>query len=283
MRWERGHQSGNVEDRRGAGGGMGGGRGLQVGLGGLVVLGLLSLALGRDLVTPLLSGGSVAGGDPNSVAAPGDEELVQFVSFVLDDAQATWRAQLERRGQTYTDARLVLFTSQVSTACGEADSGTGPFYCPGDQQVYIDLSFYRELRERFGAPGDFAQAYVLAHEIGHHVQRLVGTEAQVRARQDADPSLENDLSVRMELQADCYAGIWASSTSQRQLLEAGDVEEAMRTAAAIGDDTLQRQAGGRVRPDTFTHGSSEQRMRWFRLGLSTGQMESCDTFAVPAP
>ena len=215
MRWERGHQSGNVEDRRGAGGGMGGGRGLQVGLGGLVVLGLLSLALGRDLVTPLLSGGSVAGGDPNSVAAPGDEELVQFVSFVLDDAQATWRAQLERRGQTYTDARLVLFTSQVSTACGEADSGTGPFYCPGDQQVYIDLSFYRELRERFGAPGDFAQAYVLAHEIGHHVQRLVGTEAQVRARQDADPSLENDLSVRMELQADCYAGIWASSTPTR--------------------------------------------------------------------
>ncbi len=280
MRWDQGHQSRNVDDRRGVGGGRNG-RGIKLGLGGLVVVGILSLVLGRDLLTPLLGGGVDEGAGAGSQGAGPADPLVNFVSFVLDDAQTTWRADFARRGQTYTDARLVLFTSAVSTACGSADSGTGPFYCPADQQAYIDLSFYQELRERFGAPGDFAQAYVLAHEIGHHVQHLLGTDAWMRGEQAANPARENDLSVRLELQADCYAGIWAHSTAQRQLLEAGDVEEAMAAATAIGDDTLQRQARGRVRPDTFTHGSSEQRVRWFRRGFSTGQLESCDTFSAP--
>jgi uncharacterized protein len=281
MRWDQGHQSSNVDDRRGAGGTGGGGRrpGLKLGLGGLVIVGILSLVLGRDLLTPLLGadGGGIAAGP--AVAPAGDDTLAQFVSFVLDDTQTTWRAQFTQRGRSYTDARLVLFTSQVSTACGEADSGTGPFYCPADQQAYIDLSFYQELRQRFGAPGDFAQAYVLAHEIGHHVQHLIGTDTWMRGQQAANPARENELSVRLELQADCYAGIWAHSTNQRQLLEAGDVEEAMAAASAIGDDTLQRQARGRVRPDTFTHGTSAQRVQWFRQGLSSGQLESCDTFS----
>jgi len=281
MRWDQGHQSRNVDDRRGVGGARGG-RGIKLGLGGLVVVGILSLVLGRDLLTPLLGGGVEGSAGVGSQGAGPADPLVNFVSFVLDDAQATWRADFARRGQTYTDARLVLFTSAVSTACGSADSGTGPFYCPADQQAYIDLSFYQELRERFGAPGDFAQAYVLAHEIGHHVQHLIGTDEWMRGQQAANPARENDLSVRLELQADCYAGIWAHSTAQRQLLDAGDVEEAMAAATAIGDDTLQREARGRVRPDTFTHGSSEQRVRWFRRGFSTGQLESCDTFSAPA-
>ena len=282
MRWDQGHQSNNVDDRRGAGGaGGGGGRrpGLKLGLGGIVIVGILSLVLGRDLLTPLLSG-EVGGAAAGPATAPaGDDTLARFVSFVLDDTQATWRAQFTQRGRTYTDARLVLFTSQVSTACGDADSGTGPFYCPADQQAYIDLSFYQELRQRFGAPGDFAQAYVLAHEIGHHVQHLIGTDTWMRGQQAANPSRENELSVRLELQADCYAGIWAHSTNQRQLLEAGDVDEALAAASAIGDDTLQRQARGRVRPDTFTHGTSAQRVQWFRQGLASGQIESCDTFS----
>jgi uncharacterized protein len=281
MRWERGHTSGNVIDRRGMGGGIGRGRGIPMGIGGLIAVGVLSLLLGRDLLTPMLGGGG--GGAPayapaGAPASAGDEELVQFVSFVLDDSQNTWRRLFAERGQTYQDARLVIYTTYVSTACGEADSGVGPFYCPPDSQIYIDLSFFRELNTRFGAPGDFAQAYVLAHEVGHHVQRLTGTEARVRQQMQQNPALENQLSVRMELQADCYAGIWASSTAQRQLLDPGDVEEGMRAAQAVGDDTLQRQSGRSVRPDSFTHGSSAQRVRWFQQGYSTGRMESCDTF-----
>jgi predicted metalloprotease len=270
MRWTRGHRSSNVEDRRGMRG-----PGLKLGCGGLVLLGAMSLLLGRDLITPLL-GGEV--GAPVQTS-PEDEELVQFVSFVLDDAQENWQRVFAQEGRQYQPARLVIFTSAVETACGYADSGVGPFYCPADQKAYIDLSFYRELRSRFGAPGDFAQAYVLAHEVGHHVQHLLGTDARVRQMQRQYPSEGNALSVRMELQADCYAGVWASSTSQRNLLEEGDVEEAMRAAAAIGDDALQRQSGGGVRPETFTHGSSAERVHWFREGFRSGTLESCDTFA----
>jgi predicted metalloprotease len=281
MRWERGHTSGNVIDRRGVGGGritLGRG-GMRLGIGGLIAVGVLSLMLGRDLLTPLTGGGG-AYDTTGATSPPQDEEMVQFVSFVLDDCQSTWRRLFAERGQSYRDARLVLFTSYVSTACGEADSGVGPFYCPPDEQLYVDLSFFRELRQRFGAPGDFAQAYVLAHEVGHHVQRLLGTEERVRQQMAARPDLENQLSTRTELQADCYAGVWARSTAQRQLLDPGDVEEAMTAAQAVGDDTLQRRAGRTVRPDTFTHGSSAQRSHWFQQGYATGRIESCDTFAA---
>lgn len=254
--------------------------GVAIGLGGLAVLGIASLLLGQDLITPFLTGG---GGPTPGGMAPGggavapaaNDEMTQFVSFVLDDCQGTWRGIL---GPRYRDARLVLFSGATSSGCGPADAGTGPFYCPADENVYIDLSFYGELQRRFGAPGDFAQAYVLAHEIGHHVQNLLGTEARVRAMQRADPSRENELSVRMELQADCYAGVWAHSTSRRALLEEGDVEEAMRAASAVGDDSIARMSGTRIRPETFTHGDAASRMQWFRTGMSTGSFEACDTF-----
>ena len=251
---------------------------MAIGLGGLVVLGVASLLLGQDLITPFLGGGGPPSGGmaaSGAASAPADDEMTQFVSFVLDDCQGTWRGIL---GGRYRDTRLVLFSSATSSACGPADAGTGPFYCPGDENVYIDLSFYGELQRRFGAPGDFAQAYVLAHEIGHHVQNVLGTEARVRAMQRADPSRENDLSVRMELQADCYAGGWAHSTSRRALLEDGDVEEAMRAASAVGDDSIARMSGSRIRPETFTHGDAASRMQWFRIGMSSGSVDACDTF-----
>ena len=291
MRWERGHQSTNVEDRRGAprAGGFGPRRGgVTIGLGGLAVLFVASLIFGQDLITPFLGGGGATSGPtPGPSAAPvgvpgaaaPSDEMTQFVSFVLDDCQSTWRGLL---GGRYRDARLVLFSGGTDTACGAADAGVGPFYCPGDENVYIDLAFYGELRSRFGAPGDFAQAYVLAHEIGHHVQNVLGTEARVRAMQAADPSRENDLSVRMELQADCYAGIWANSTGRRALLEEGDIDEAMRAASAVGDDSIAIMTGSRIRPDRFTHGSAESRMRWFRTGYASGSVESCDTFSTPS-
>jgi predicted metalloprotease len=200
---------------------------------------------------------------------------VSFVSFVLDDAQKVWQQQL---GTSYRPAKLVLFRDAVQSACGFAESATGPFYCPGDEKVYIDLGFYEELQQRFGAPGDFAQAYVLAHEIGHHVQNLLGTEAEVRRTRETRADLANEMSVRLELQADCYAGVWAHSTGQRNLLEQGDVEEGLGAAAAVGDDRLQRMGGGRVVPESFTHGSSEQRQQWFRRGLESGRTDACDTF-----
>lgn len=289
MKWERGHKSANVDDLRGGGGGGGRGprRPVQIGIVGILLLLGASAFLGQDLVTPFLTGGAVdmgasAGGGAGS--SPEQDEQVQFVSFVLDDAQATWTGIFQRGGQTYPPARLRIFANAVETGgCGPADAGVGPFYCPADRNVYIDLTFFQELRTRFNAEGDFAQAYVVAHEIGHHVQNVLGVEQRVRRGQAQNPAAENDISVRMELQADCFAGVWAHSTNQRRLLEAGDVEEAMRAAAAVGDDTLQRQAGRRVRPESFTHGSSEQRMRWFRQGMTTGDMNQCDTFSVATP
>jgi predicted metalloprotease len=200
------------------------------------------------------------------------------VSFVLDDAQNTWRKILPTAGAQYRDAKLVLFRDAVTSGCGNAQSATGPFYCPADQKVYIDLGFYDELKQRFGAPGDFAQAYVLAHEIGHHVQNLLGINQQVRRIQNANPGAANQLSVRLELQADCFAGIWGHTTQQRKILEAGDVESAINAASAIGDDRLQKMSTGRVSPESFTHGSSAQRVQWFRRGFDSGSPEVCNTF-----
>jgi uncharacterized protein len=281
MRWSPGGRSSNLEDRRGGGGrfirGAGG-----MGAGTVIILIVLSLIFKRDMFQVV--GDPGVGAAPEATAGapvettPEEERLVEFMSFVLDDAQEVWTKTLPRHGAQYRPARLVLFRDAIQSACGLGESATGPFYCPGDEKVYIDLGFYQELQERFGAPGDFAQAYVLAHEIGHHVQNVLGTEAEVRRARGSRPDVANQLSVRLELQADCYAGIWAHSTAQRELLERGDVEEGLGAAAAVGDDRLQRMGGGRVAPEAFTHGSSEDRMRWFRRGLETGSPEACDTF-----
>jgi predicted metalloprotease len=238
---------------------------------------VLSLLTGQDFLSLVGPGSDVIDSPASSPAttSPEEEELVQFVSFVLDDAQDTWERLLPGR---YQRAALVLFRDAVQSACGFAEAATGPFYCPGDRKVYIDLGFYAELKQRFGAPGDFAQAYVLTHEIGHHVQTLLGIEERMRQMQQARPQLSNELSVRLELQADCFAGLWGNSTAQRNILERGDVEEGLNAAAAIGDDRIQRMSGARVAPERFTHGSSEQRVEWFRRGLQSGQIEACDTF-----
>jgi len=280
MRWTPGGVSDNIEDQRdsGGGGGFSFGGGGRVGLCGILIAGVLSLIFGRDFITPLLfsGGGSTAPRQVDQQRDRAEEPRVKFVSFVLDDVQNTWRRLL---GDRYQDARLVLFRDEVQSACGSADSATGPFYCPGDHKVYLDLSFFDELDRRFGAPGDFAQAYVIAHELGHHVQSLLGTSSKVRRLQQANPSEVNALSVRLELQADCYAGVWGNSTQQRNILEAGDVDEGLGAAAAVGDDRLQRQARGRVNPETFTHGTSAQRQYWFKQGFTTGDIRSCDTFS----
>ncbi len=245
------------------------------------ILLVLSLIFKRDFFSLVGAGGVAPGAEtasgPPAQTTPEEEKLVSFVSYVLDDAQTVWQSKFSQSG-AYRPAKLVLFRDAVQSACGFAEAATGPFYCPGDEKVYIDLGFYDELQQRFGAPGDFAQAYVLAHEIGHHVQNLLGTEAQVRQQRTARPDVANDLSVRLELQADCYAGVWANSTAQRQKLEQGDVEEGLGAAAAVGDDRLQRMGGGRVVPESFTHGSSEQRQQWFQRGFQSGQPEACDTF-----
>lgn len=287
MKWTRGGRSADLEDRRGGGGGYGGGRpGMKLGIGGFLLLAVLSLVFKKDLFSLVGAGGmgptaDVSAGAPGAaVDDPREEELVEFVSFVLDDAQATWTKILPAVGGEYSRAKLVLFRDGVDSACGYAGSSTGPFYCPGDQKVYIDLGFYQELKDRFGAPGDFAQAYVIAHELGHHVQHLIGVDQAVRQRQAADPRNENAYSVAMELQADCFAGVWGHETAQRGILERGDVEEGLNAAAAIGDDRMQRAAGRRVTPDAFTHGSSEQRVAWFRKGLESGDIKACDTFGA---
>ncbi len=276
MKWQRGYQSSNVEDRRGRGGGrLPGGR---LGLGAIVILLVLSIVFKRDFLS--LAGGLADDQTPaatgtEALSTPAEDSTKQFISFVLDDAQTTWATIFAGSDAQYTDARLILFRDGVQSACGFAQSATGPFYCPGDGQVYIDLGFYDELRDRFGAPGDFAQAYVLAHEIGHHVQRLIGTEADIRRAQQQDPSRANEYSVALELQADCYAGIWASSAQARGLLEGGDIEEGLAAAAAVGDDRIQRMGGGYVNPDAFTHGSAAQRMAWFKRGLEYGNPTRC--------
>jgi predicted metalloprotease len=279
MRWTPGGRSSDLEDRRGSGGGFGGG-GMRIGLGGAAVLLVLSLIFKQNFFA--LVGADGQGSEPTAsgpvASTPEEEKRVDFVSFVLDDAQSTWERIFRERGQTYQHAKLVLFRDAIQSACGFAEAATGPFYCPGDGRVYIDLGFYDELQQRFGAPGDFAQAYVLAHELGHHVQRLLGTEAKVREEQRRQPDMANQLSVKLELQADCYAGVWGHETAQRQILEAGDVDEGLAAAAAVGDDRIQRMSGQAVHPEAFTHGSSEQRTSWFRRGFVSGRPEDCDTF-----
>ncbi len=252
---------------------------MKLGIGGTLLLLVLSFVFKQDFFA-MLDGGPVASTQENArpVSDPQEEPMVEFVSFVLDDTQNTWKQIFVQRGGDYRDARLVLFRQGVNSACGMAGAATGPFYCPGDEKVYIDLSFYHELKQRFGAPGDFAQAYVLAHEIGHHVQNLMGTAQKVREAQRRNPGARNEYSVRMELQADCYAGVWGNATKQRNILEAGDVDEAMNAAAAIGDDRLQKQGQGEVQPESFTHGTSAQRQQWFMRGFESGDVSACNTF-----
>jgi predicted metalloprotease len=282
MRWRRGGRSENLEDRRAETGMRLRGRG--IGLGGLLLLLALSYLFGQDLLSPALQQAQREPAEPMErgappASSPEEEERVQFVSFVLDDLQETWHRVLPG----YQDAKLVLFRGAIQSGCGFAQAAMGPFYCPLDQKVYVDLGFYDELHRRFGAPGDFAQAYVLAHEVGHHVQKLIGIEQEVRRAQRAQPEAANALSVRMELQADCFAGVWGHSTARRDILERGDVEEGLNAAAAIGDDRIQEQTTGDVRPEGFTHGSSGQRVAWFRRGLETGDPERCDTFRELEP
>ena len=282
MRWTPGGRSEDLEDRRDEGGGGGGGiAGVHIGVGGVLVLLVLRVVFKRDFFS-LVGGHGLSSGQsvsqPDLARDAREEPTVQFVSFVLDDTQKTWAGILEENGIPYQHARLVLFRDATTSGCGEAQSATGPFYCPRDQKVYIDLGFYDELEQRFGAPGKFAQAYVLAHELGHHIQNLLGIERKVSSLQGQNPGAGNALSVRMELQADCFAGVWARSTQPRHLLESGDVESALGAAAAVGDDRLQRMSGGRVSPESFTHGSSAQRMEWFQRGMNGGTVESCNTF-----
>jgi len=256
--------------------------GRHIGIGGALVLLILSLVFHRNLFTLFL--GDTDSDRPAAASAPQSTEAenaeVQFVSFVLDDVQRTWEKLLPAQGgRQYRHAKLVLFRDSVDSACGQAQSATGPFYCPDDEKVYLDLGFFNELRGRFGAPGEFAQAYVIAHEIGHHVQKILGIEGRVQRMRSSDPSEANPLSVRLELQADCFAGIWAMSTEQRKIVDQGDIQAAMQAAAAVGDDRLQKMATGHVRPESFTHGSSRERTQWFQTGLNSGQTSSCDTFA----
>ncbi len=279
MRWGDGRRSENVEDRRGirvSRGFVGGGI-------GTIVLVLVALYLGVD-PTFLLNQAPTVSVPPTGAgreARPAEENrLAEFVSVVLADTEDTWNDLFRQAGGQYREPKLVLFTEAVDSACGFAESAVGPFYCPRDEKVYIDLEFYRELRDRFRAPGDFAQAYVVAHEIGHHVQNLLGISARVQdARARAGQAEGNRLSVRLELQADCLAGVWAYHADRaRNIIEEGDVEEALGAASAIGDDRLQKQARGFIVPDAFTHGTSEQRVRWFRRGLDSGEIGRCNTF-----
>jgi len=284
MRWSPGGQSEDIEDRRDEGGGGGGFQfgGLHIGIGGALVLLILSVIFKTNIFA-LLGGGTGDSGttvsqpDPSRDAA--EQPLVQFVSFVLDDTQNTWTQILpQQTGLPYRHAKLVLFRNDTQSGCGGAESATGPFYCPEDEKVYIDLAFFDELSQRFGAPGQFAQAYVLAHELGHHIQKLTGIEGKVHRLQESDSREANPLSVKLELQADCLAGVWAHSTQQRGLLEKGDVESALGAASAVGDDHLQKMATGHVSPESFTHGSSQQRMQWFNAGLDNGTIAACNTF-----
>jgi hypothetical protein len=278
MRWTPGGTSGDIEDDRNSSGGGGFPGGVHIGIGGLLILLVLSFIFKRDLITPFLNSGAGSApvtrpADPARDAA--EQREVQFVSFVLDDVQHTWSQTLPQ----YRHAKMVLFRDDVNSACGLAQAATGPFYCPGDEKVYLDLSFFNELKTRFGASGEFAQAYVIAHELGHHVQKILGTESKVRAAQQQNPQMANQLSVRLELQADCYAGVWGHSTEQRNILEQGDVESGLNTAAAVGDDHIQKMTRGEVMPEKFTHGTSAQRVQWFKQGLTTGRVDGCNTFA----
>jgi len=279
MRWSKGRRSGNIEDRRG----MRVSRGMVGGGVGTLIMILFALYLGVDPTIILNQAppvtGPPAGGTP-APRSPEENRLADFVSVVLADTEDTWHELFRRSGSTYREPKLVLFTDAVESACGFAGSAVGPFYCPRDQNVYIDLGFFREMKDRFQAPGDFAQAYVIAHEIGHHVQNLLGISEEVQsARARASQVEGNRLSVLLELQADCLSGVWAYHANRaRNIIEEGDVEEALGAASAIGDDRLQKQSRGFVVPDAFTHGTSEQRVRWFRRGLQSGDVDRCNTF-----
>jgi len=282
MRWRSGRRSNNIEDRRGSGAAP---KLLGGGIGTIVII-LVALYLGVD-PTPLLQGLQTGSGASSSGTRPtaedlADDPLADMVSVVVADTEDVWTAIFAKVGRRYRPPTLVLFTGATRSACGLGQAAMGPFYCPADEKAYIDLAFYDQLRTRFDAPGDFAQAYVIAHEIGHHVQNLMGTSAEVqRMKEQVNEVDANALSVRLELQADCYAGVWALRAHEaRNILEAGDVEEALNAASAIGDDTLQRRSRGSVVPETFTHGTSAQRQRWFRVGLGSGDPDSCDTFGA---
>jgi uncharacterized protein len=281
MRWTPGDRS-NIEDRRGRSARMGA---VPMGIGGILVLLVLSWFTGVDFLSLVGDGGAppasqvdAGPGAPPADTTPEEERMVDLVDTVVADTQATWDQLL---GGQYQPTTAVIFRDATQSTCGFAQAAVGPFYCPADRRIYLDLDFFNDLRTRFGAPGEFAQAYVIAHEVGHHVQTITGVERRVRQLQQSSPSERNELSVMMELQADCYAGVWARGAAQpggRVDLEAGDLEDGLRAAAAIGDDTLQRRSGGRVMPDQFTHGSSEQRVTWFRRGFDTGDPNSCNTF-----
>lgn len=284
MRWRSGRRSVNVEDRRGRGVGRKAG---GVGIVGILIA-LVAMYFGVDpaLVMRMIGGGSGLVGPTEQQAPqqrpPEEDQLADMVAVVLGDTEDTWKAIFEASGKRYQEPKLVMFTGSVNSACGMAGAATGPFYCPADHKVYIDLSFYQDLKTRHGAPGDFAQAYVIAHEVGHHVQNLLGLSDKVhQARRQQSKTEANKMSVKLELQADCFAGVWANHADRaRQILERGDVEEALTAASAIGDDRLQKEARGYVTPDSFTHGSSAQRVRWFRTGLKSGNVADCNTFAA---
>ncbi|NDP40132.1 MAG: metalloprotease [Rhodoferax sp.] len=284
MKWEGNRQSDNVEDRR-SGGGLLGGRSIGIGTIVVALLGSWIFGISPLTILSLLSGG----GSPTAQEAqapaqrpPADDRMASFVSTVLADTEDVWKNVFAQSGGTYQEPKLVLFRGATQTACGQGQAAMGPFYCPGDQKVYIDLGFYETLKNQLGAPGDFAQAYVIAHEVGHHVQNLLGISAKMdQMRGRVSTADYNTLSVKLELQADCFAGVWANhAQTARQILEQGDVEEAMNAAAKIGDDALQRSGGGAVVPESFTHGTSAQRQRWFDAGLSNGNIKGCDTFSA---
>ncbi|WUR14156.1 neutral zinc metallopeptidase [[Empedobacter] haloabium] len=289
MRWEGNRESDNVEDRRGDGGGGGGGGGFSfgggsLGIGGVVVALVLSYVLGvsPSTILGLMSGGGAPQQQAQTRATPANDETTRFVRTVLADTEDVWGNLFRQQGETYAQPTLVLFSGRTPTACGTGQSATGPFYCPPDQRVYIDLDFFKLMQQRFHVTGEFAQAYVIAHEIGHHVQNLMGLSDKVHnAQQRLSEAEGNALSVKLELQADCFAGVWAFHANRsRQILEQGDVETALSAATAIGDDALQRQSQGYVVPDSFTHGTSAQRVRWFRRGIDSGEIAQCDTFSA---
>ena len=279
MRWTPGGLSNDVEDRRGeSSGGFGGG---GLGIVGFLILLVVSLVTGRNYIGAYFSSGGATHVQqgPSRPVSPQEDRSAQLASFVLGDAQDTWTRILARENIRYPRAKLVLFRDYTQSGCGAARSATGPFYCPADQKVYLDLGFWDQLKQ-YGASGEFAQAYVIAHEIGHHVQNVLGIERKVRAMQEENPQARNRLSVALELQADCFAGVWAHSTAERKILEQGDVPAALQAAAAVGDDRMQKMARGYVTPDSFTHGSSQQRVGWFNRGLNSGQVSACNTFSA---
>jgi predicted metalloprotease len=290
MKWEGNRESSNVEDRRdgdggGSGGGMLGGRGIGIGTIVVALLGGWMFGINPMTIISLLSGGGAPSAQVQQAPAhrpPKDDQLAKFVSTVLADTEDVWKDVFAKAGGTYQEPRLVLFRGATRTACGQGQAAMGPFYCPGDQKVYIDLGFYETLKNRLGAPGEFAQAYVIAHEVGHHVQNLMGISGKVDSMRSRSSEVQsNALSVRLELQADCFAGVWAHHAQDaRKILESGDIESAMNAAAKIGDDALQRAGGGEVVPDSFTHGTSAQRQRWFSTGYQSGVVKSCDTFSA---